>query len=169
MENDVDDREMEESLVSSEDDEDASEDEHELEPELSSVQVQNSLQSKLLLCEASTQTDVASGEQGTMTDMIVTPEHPTPFISTRANASRSANDSLITNKKEVLQSTNVANGRSRTQIENIKTSNGHHFLEEHMLVGGMPAESQPRRHVQKYGSMIRPACLKMTKEKKVEK
>jgi hypothetical protein len=172
MDIDIDDGEsVEESVGSSdEEDEDASVDEDESNsPELSSDEVKNSAQCKLLLCEASTQTDVSSGERGTMTDMIETPQHPPPVISNRANSSRSENGSLVAPNRAVLSSTYVANGRSRTQTENVNSSNGHHFAEDDLCVGGMPAGSQPRRCVQKYGSMIRPACLKMTKEKKGEK
>ena len=187
IENDADDGEsVEESLASSdEEDEDASEDEDELESaELPTAQVQNPDQTKLLLCEASTQTDVASGEKGTMTDMTVTPppQHPTPFISNRANAPRSdvTNGSVIALNKDCLPSLNpskvdrvygapnVSVEGNRAQTEN-DISNGHHFTEEYLFVGGMPAGSQPRRFVHKYGSMIRPACLKMSKERKGEK
>jgi hypothetical protein len=183
-ENDVDDGESVAESFCDEEDEDSSEDENELEsPELPSAQAQNTAQSKVLLSEASTQTDVASVEKGTMTDMIVTPQHPTPFISTHANAPRNdvVNGSLIALNKEVLPSvnsskvnqvymaSNISNGGSRAQTENVNISNEHHFAEEYLFTGGMPAGSQPRRFVHKYGSMIRPACLKMSKDKKGEK
>ena len=118
-----------------------------------------------------------------MTDMTVTPppQHPT-FISNRANAPRSdvTNGSVSALNKDCLPSLNpskvnrvygapnVSGEGNRAQTEN-DISNGHHFTEEYLFVGGMPAGSQPRRFVHKYGSMIRPACLKMSKERKGEK
>lgn len=174
IENNINDGEsVEEScILSDEEDEDASYDEIES-AELPAL-VQNCARSDLIWRDASTQTIVTSAEKGTIMDMVVMPHHPAVLASNHADASRNevTNESLILLNKEALSSLNLSRANqdhippklsddgSREEAKNMNILQGHHFAEEYLFVGGMPAGAQPRRFVHKYSSMIRPAVLK---------
>lgn len=128
-------------------------------PEANSIVVAHA---DMQMHNVSTQTKIASGEKGTMTDRPFTLPPPlsasTVSVSTELMPSRntSANSTQPVEHKTANQSCSV--------FRAVFTS----FLGEN-ITGGMPADNNPRRSVNKFGLMIRPGVLKESSSKLAKK
>jgi len=170
-ENDADSLEsMESDEESYEDEEDETEDENESNtPETLATESQIIQQRNVSMRDVSTQTQLSSGEDK------VTPQ-PTYFNSNGLNANQNKlatkqDISMVStqSKDQVLLSQNSALATTATdgitQLSTDLPNNGYPLSEDYLYYGGKPADSEPRRFVQKYSFMIRPGVLKDSKPK----
>ena len=152
----------EESYMSSDDDDDEEEEDASNNEIMETNEVLSLVQN--LVCDASTQTIVNLSEKGTITDVIVFPQHPSPIISYCGSTAKI--DEFNAPKANLDQCSPYLSSDcgSQDQVRNVIISLGHLSMgSKFLFVGGMPAGGQQRIFVHKYCSMIRPAVLKGTK------
>ena len=79
-----------------------------------------------------------------------------PMVSTQSK------DQVLLNQNSALATTAMD---GITQLNTDLPNNGYPSSEDYLYYGGKPADSEPRRFVQKYSFMIRPGVLKDSKPK----
>ena len=176
-----------EESVNSLDEEDEEEEESEYETDLDETTGAKKVVMAAVLREASTQTDTPSGEWGVMTDsnmstspsLLPPPQAPlrksdisTTMISSHPDdtPSMELNRSNLAPRTTILSTTTAPDkaGSLPSKLSRMDISDTNAIINEYendndeyyLYHGAMPQTDEPRRHVHKFGFMIRPAVLK---------
>lgn len=151
---------LEESIVSYDDD-DECEYEH-----------LRAVNDNLQLRNASTQTAIAFGEKGTMTDTTLAGAAPFSKLEVSPFLSPSETSGVVIANSTQQETLGQHFALTKSDADDFISSRKSHicksydsFAREHFFRGGVPAGGHPRRFVNKFGLMIRPGVLTESRSK----